>query len=596
MKIKVLFLFTICTTGCAFLKAQPLLMEPLALTSYVFESQSVKAYLASLILPAEKQKVLLSGEHAAWLEVKGNDIFVKKKFLKQAYEHGQIRFTVQIRRGNQSMAEKSFTLLADRFNKNKVIAHRGAWKNTGSPENSIASLKAAIALGCFGSETDVHMTSDSALVINHDPVWAGLHVQKTPLQELRNTRLSNGEMLPLVTDYLKMICEQKVTRLILELKPSEKGREWANATVRKVIETVHEMQAQAWMVYISFDYEMLKEILKLEPSAHVQYLNGDKTPQQLKEDGIKGADYHYSVFQRKAEWMESAKKNDIRLNAWTVNDAREMQWLLANDVDFITTNEPEMLFREIEKSPVSKGWKLVWSDEFNYSGLPDSSKWNYDVGGDGWGNNEKQFYRGADTMNSSVKKGMLSIIARKENQGRNEYSSARLVTKGKGEWKYGRMEISAKLPEGVGLWPAFWMLGKNIDKAGWPTCGEIDIMESVGFKKDSVFGTVHTDAYNHMKGTQKGADVIIKNPYSEFHLFAIEWTRGKIDFFLDDKMYYSFANEHKTSKEWPFDQPFSLILNLAVGGSLGGKMGIDESAFPAVFQVDYVRVFQLIDN
>jgi len=483
-------------------------------------------------------------------------------------------------------------LLSDQFHKNKVIAHRGAWKSTSVPENSIASLKAAISLGCFGSETDVHMTNDSALVINHDPVWAGLAVQKTNLNELQKTKLSNGEPLPLLSDFLKVIKSQTATKLILEIKPSEKGREWADATVQKVIKAVHEAQAQAWVVYISFDYEMLKEIVRLEPSANVQYLNGDKAPEQLKMDGIKGADYHFSVFQKHPEWIKSAKENKIDLNALTVNNAKEMQWLLANDFDFITTNEPELLFKEIEKSPVSKGWKLVWSDEFNYSGLPDSSKWNYDVGGSGWGNNEKQFYTKADTANAVVKNGILSIIARKEKHGDKDYTSARLLTKGKAEWAYGRVEISAKLPPGVGLWPAAWMLGKNIDKAGWPDGGEIDIMEHVGFRKDTVFGTVHTGAYNHVKGTQKGKDTPIENAYSQFHTFAIEWTPEKIDFLLDDKIFNHFANEHKTAQEWPFDQPFFLILNMAVGGNLGGKMGIDDSVFPAAYQVDYVRIYQ----
>ena len=221
------------------------------------------------------------------------------------------------------------------------------------------------------------------------------------------------------------------------------------------------MQAQAWIVYISFDYEMLKEILRLEPSANVQYLNGDKTPEQLKQDGIKGADYHYSVFQKHPEWIQSAKENKIDLNAWTVNEEKDMDWLLANDFDFITTNEPELLFKEIEKSPVAKGMKLVWSDEFNYTGLPDSTKWNFDTGGHGWGNNEKQFYTDADTMNAIVKNGVLSIIARKEKHGNNDYTSARLLTKGKAEWTYGHIEISAKLPPGRGLWPAGWMLGSD---------------------------------------------------------------------------------------------------------------------------------------
>ncbi len=240
-----------------------------------------------------------------------------------------------------------------KFANNQVIAHRGAWKNKGLPQNSIASLKAAIALGCAGSETDVHMTADSMLVINHDPVWGDLNVQESTLAELRKAKLSNGELLPQLDDFLKIIRQQSATKLILEIKPSEKGSAWANATVQKVITMVHETKTQPWIVYISFDYGMLKEVLRLEPSANVQYLNGDKTPEQLKQDGIKGADYHYSVFQKHPEWIQSARENNIELNAWTVNEEKKMNWLLANDFDFITTNEPELLFNQIKKSKTS---------------------------------------------------------------------------------------------------------------------------------------------------------------------------------------------------------------------------------------------------
>jgi beta-glucanase (GH16 family)/glycerophosphoryl diester phosphodiesterase len=577
---------------CILLIGQPIENSFLSLSKYTFDKKDASAISKILFTGNEKSSIHLSGMNEKQLYVRHHSLIIKKKYLKDVLSQKRLQFSVALKQDKKIITQKSFTLLADQFHKNKVIAHRGAWKNSSSPQNSIASLKAAIALGCAGSETDVHMTVDSALVINHDPVWGGLQVQKSTLKELQKTKLSNGEMLPLLQDYLKTIQQQLGTKLILEIKPSEKGREWANATVKKVMETVHQMQAQAWIVYISFDYEMLKEVLKLEPSANVQYLNGDKAPEQLKRDGIKGADYHYSVFQKHPDWIASAKENNIDLNAWTVNDKKEMDWLLANNVEFITTNEPEQLFKEIEKSPVAKGWKLVWSDEFNYTGLPDSTKWNYAIGGHGWGNHEKQFYTHADTMNAFVKNGILSITARKEKHENSDYTSARLVTKGKGEWQYGRIEINAKLPAGVGLWPATWMLGNDIDKVGWPKAGEIDIMEHVGFKKDSIFGTVHTGAYNHIKGTQKGKDILIENPYTQFHTFAIEWTPEKIDFLLDGKIYNHFANEHKTSEEWPFDKPFYLILNMAVGGDLGGKKGIDDSIFPATLEIDYVRVYQ----
>ena len=478
------------------------------------------------------------------------------------------------------------------FLTNQVIAHRGAWKNTGASENSVASLKAAIALGCAGSETDLHMTNDGKLIIHHDPDVEGIHIQKVDYKDLQNVKLSNGERLPLLEDFLKIIKAQHATRLILEIKPSQKGPEWAKETVQKVISTIHQMAVQDWMVYISFDYAICKEILRLEPTANVQYLNGDKTPLQLKADGIKGADYHHTYFKKYPESIQSAKENNIDLNAWTVNNARDFQWLLANDFEYITTNEPELLFEEIKKAPVTKGWTLKWSDEFNYNGLPDATKWNYDEGGHGWGNREKQYYTTADTNNAIVKNGVLSIISRKEKKENSDYTSVRLLTKGKASWTYGRVEVSAKLPKGVGLWPAIWMLGHDIDDAGWPACGEIDIMEHVGYRPNDILGTVHTEAFNHIKNTQKGGEIAIKDPYNSFNTYAIEWDADKIVFFLNDTEFFRFKNEHKTSAEWPFDKPFFLIMNTAIGGDLGGKKGIDDIIFPVVYEIDYVRVFQ----
>ncbi len=239
-----------------------------------------------------------------------------------------------------------------------------------------------------------------------------------------------------------------------------------------------------------------------------------------------------------------------------------------------------------------KKWTLVWSDEFNYTGLPDTTKWGYEVGGNGWGNNELQYYTKADTNNAMVKNGVLSITARKEKMDKKDYTSARMVTKGKADWTYGRIEIRAKLPKGRGTWPAGWTLGSNIKEAGWPLCGEIDIMEHVGYDPDTIVGSVHTKTYNHVKGTQKSKRLFIKDPYTEFHTYAIEWTAEKMDFLLDDKVYLTIINEHKTSAEWPFDKPQFILLNLAVGGNWGGKMGVDDSIFPVAMAVDYVRVFQ----
>lgn len=241
-----------------------------------------------------------------------------------------------------------------------------------------------------------------------------------------------------------------------------------------------------------------------------------------------------------------------------------------------------------------EGWTLHWSDEFNKNGLPDSSIWSFDTAGNayGWGNNELQYYTNKKPANAWVKDGILKITARKEKAGDKNYTSARLITKGKASFVYGRMEIRAKLPPGRGTWPAIWMLGENIGEAGWPACGEIDIMEHVGYEKDSIYGTIHSQTYNHVKGTQKTKAIFIKNPYTAYHVYSIEWTPDRMDFYVDDQLYNSVQNEHLTEKEWPFDKPFFFILNLAVGGNWGGKMGVDEEIFPATMEVDYVRVYK----
>ena len=238
-------------------------------------------------------------------------------------------------------------------------------------------------------------------------------------------------------------------------------------------------------------------------------------------------------------------------------------------------------------------YHLVWSDEFSYRGLPDSAKWNYETGKSGWGNNELEEYTANDTGTARVSNGCLHLSAQKKSvAGKSYYTSARLTTKNKGDWKYGKIEVRAKLPEGRGLWPAIWMLPTSHEYGEWPASGEIDIMEHVGYDKDSIFSSLHSKTYNHTIGTQKTKGVYIAHPYDTFHIYALECTPDEISFLLDGKVYYKVANEHKTFAEWPFDKPFHLLLNLAVGGNWGGKYGVDESVFPATMLVDYVRVYQ----
>lgn len=240
---------------------------------------------------------------------------------------------------------------------------------------------------------------------------------------------------------------------------------------------------------------------------------------------------------------------------------------------------------------------LVWEDNFNTDGLPDTKKWSFDIGDGcpklcGWGNNELQYYTDADSKNARVENGNLIIEAHKNSEQSRDYSSARLVTKNKGDWKYGTIEIRAKLPQGKGTWPAIWMLPTVSNYGGWPASGEIDIMEHVGYAPDSIFGTVHTTAFNHMIGTQVGSQILISDAETAFKTYAIDWNENEITWSIDGIQYHSFKNENKTTKEWPFDQPFHLILNIAVGGNWGGKYGVDETIWPQRMEIDWVKVWK----
>ncbi len=254
-------------------------------------------------------------------------------------------------------------------------------------------------------------------------------------------------------------------------------------------------------------------------------------------------------------------------------------------------------------------WTLKWSDEFEYTGLPDPKRWTNEVGF--IRNQEAQFYTAGRQENARVENGILIIEARKErlanpgfvpgskNPHRAEFaevSSASLTTRGIANARYGRVEVRARLPQGRGVWPAIWMLGVNQSQVGWPRCGEIDIMEYVGFEPNTIHANIHTSKYNHMRKTGKGSQLRSEGPYQNFHVYAIEWNPERIDFFLDDKKYFTYAKEPGATEEvWPFDQPFYLILNLAIGGAWGGQKGIDEAIFPQRFEIDYVRFYEMGD-
>ena len=250
----------------------------------------------------------------------------------------------------------------------------------------------------------------------------------------------------------------------------------------------------------------------------------------------------------------------------------------------------------VDNTPKDKGWTFestpVWADEFSTDGAPDPVKWGYDIGGSGWGNNELQYYTNS-TNNASVANGILSVTARKEFRDGKNYTSARLVTKNKGDFLNGRIEVRAKLPSGRGTWPAIWMLPTDWVYGNWPNSGEIDIMEHVGYDPTRVHFSIHTEAYNHTKGTQKSTNRIIPTAMSEFHKYRVDWTPYAVRGYFDDEFIFEFVNEGKGSSTWPFDKKFHLLLNLAIGGNWGGVNGVDDTIFPVIFEIDYVRVYKM---
>ena len=249
-------------------------------------------------------------------------------------------------------------------------------------------------------------------------------------------------------------------------------------------------------------------------------------------------------------------------------------------------------------------WSLVWSDEFEKEGQPDSTKWDYEEGF--VRNEESQYYTRARLENARVENGMLVIEGRRESfenprfqpddkdwrraRRSADYTSAALITLDKASWRYGRVEVRAKLPHGKGVWPALWMMGENRSKVGWPKCGEIDIMEFVGHDPDRVHATVHFPIEGK-KHRSKGGKLKTKAPYEEFHVYALEWTAERMDFFFDGTKYHTFnVDDAGAGADNPFRKPHYLLINLALGGSWGGA--IDDANLPQQFLIDYVRVYE----
>lgn len=257
-------------------------------------------------------------------------------------------------------------------------------------------------------------------------------------------------------------------------------------------------------------------------------------------------------------------------------------------------NSPQV----ITQSTNGKRWELTWSDEFDGQGLPDTSKWVFDMGDWGWGNNELQYYTVGRTENARQENGNLIIEARKNDNG-HAWTSARLTTRGKESFLYGKIEFRAKVPIGRGTWSAGWLLGDEyVDEKSWPACGEVDVLETVGFENDSITGngkahaSIHCDAYYFKLNNQPTKIEKVVKMNSDFHIYAIEWLPTGITIFIDGKKYFTYKDT-RTPASWPYNKPQNIILNLAMGGGWGGQKGVDPTLTSQQLIVDYVRVYGL---
>lgn len=247
-----------------------------------------------------------------------------------------------------------------------------------------------------------------------------------------------------------------------------------------------------------------------------------------------------------------------------------------------------------ETPPARPGWQLVWADEFDRPGSPDPAKWTCDVGGNGWGNRELQYYTDNRPENVRVADGHLIIEARQESYQGRDYTSARLVTKNKGDWDRGRFEIRAKLPSGRGTWPAIWMLPTvwDLGNGGWPDVGEIDIMEHVGHNPGKIHASTHSRLNQWRNNTQRTATIQVPDAEQAFHTYSLEWDPEEIRIYVDDVHYFTSRREGGDWQSWPFFRKFHLLLNIAVGGDWGAEKGVDPTIWPQRMEVDFVRVYQ----
>ncbi|MBD8390110.1 glycerophosphodiester phosphodiesterase family protein [Dysgonomonas sp. BGC7] len=337
------------------MKRTNILLSLILICTFPLFSQSVKQLLVldNYLIPENKKgavigKVISQTNNKVKLIKDTSNLFtidnkgvLKLKKGATITSNSAYKYEITLKYGND---EKSFELVKDNFIRNGVVAHRGAWKHHDASQNSLKSLKKAIEIGCAGSEFDVWLSSDNAVVLSHDPTIGGKTVEETTASELYSVALKDGDYVPNLEQYINCIKKQNRTRLVLEVKTSQKGTERSEAVADSSVQIVHRLKAQGWTDYITFSFEAALRIRELDPTAQVLYLSNDKkTLEELKAAKISGIDYHYSSFFKDEELANKARKMGLLTNAWTVNKKEDMKKIIGQKLDFITTDEPEIL-------------------------------------------------------------------------------------------------------------------------------------------------------------------------------------------------------------------------------------------------------------
>lgn len=341
MKIIRLCIFAVTMFAAISLSAQGS-KALLVLDNYTIPMDVKGAKVGHFVVPNDETVSILKDDSGLFEIGKSGDLTLKKN--KVITSESPMSYVVTVKYGEK---EKTFEVVKDEFIKNKVVAHRGGWKHSGASQNTLGSLQHAIDLGCQGSEFDVWLSKDHKIVLNHDADLQGRIVEKTTLTDLQKVKLNNDEVVPTLEQYINLIKTQNKTRIVLELK-SNKGNKNILALADSCVQVVHRMNAQAWVDYITFDYRGLKIVREMDPTAHVAFLEPSVDLDLQKLDGMSGIDYHFSSYDKIERLHERCLMLGLTMNAWTVNSEEWMKRFLDLDIDFITTDEPEMLLKMIE--------------------------------------------------------------------------------------------------------------------------------------------------------------------------------------------------------------------------------------------------------